>query len=149
VFWLQQLNRDRFETLSEDWKRAIVKYALTITELQRARRLVALSEHMQDLVGEISNRGHQNWDPLDFPETLLLEAESGILVRQVQEEIARQMRSPPNGVNSVMQLNMGEGKSSVIVPIVAAAMADSKRYAIVPFSAYKLSIQEFSLTYLF
>jgi hypothetical protein len=34
------------------------------------------------------------------------------------------MISPSSGGNSVVQLNMGEGKSSVIVPIVAAALAD-------------------------
>lgn len=37
------------------------------------------------------------------------------------------MISPPSGENSVLQLNMGEGKSSVIVPIVAAAIADSRK----------------------
>lgn len=37
------------------------------------------------------------------------------------------MQSPPDGDNAVMQLNMGEGKSSVIVPIVAAALADGKQ----------------------
>lgn len=37
------------------------------------------------------------------------------------------MRAPPNGQNSVVQLNKGEGKSSVIVMIDAAALADSKQ----------------------
>jgi hypothetical protein len=35
--------------------------------------------------------------------------------------------SPSSGSNSVMQLNMGLGKSSVIVPIAAAALADKKQ----------------------
>jgi len=34
------------------------------------------------------------------------------------------MISPRSGTNTAMQLNMGEGKSSVIVPIVAAVLAD-------------------------
>lgn len=33
-------------------------------------------------------------------------------------------RNPPDSRNSVMQLNMGEGKSSVIVPVVSSALAD-------------------------
>jgi hypothetical protein len=126
TFWLQQLNRDRFETLSSAWKAAVIQYGLAITEIHRAYRLIALSNHPQDLAEELLNCGHRNWSPSKFPETLLLEAESAIMVREVQEEIAKQMRSPPNGENSVMQLNMGEGKSSVIVPIVAAALANTK-----------------------
>jgi hypothetical protein len=59
----------------------------------------------------------------------LLEIEQGIAIRSVQNTIAAAMRSPPltGKMNSVMQLNMGEGKSSVIVPIVAAALADGEQ----------------------
>ena len=35
--------------------------------------------------------------------------------------------SPRSGENTVMQVNMGEGKSSVIIPIAAAALADGKQ----------------------
>ena len=38
-----------------------------------------------------------------------------------------EMMSPRSGENTVMQVNMGEGKSSVIIPIVAAALADGKQ----------------------
>ncbi|KAE8836549.1 hypothetical protein HRS9139_04647 [Pyrenophora teres f. teres] len=126
TFWLRQLNRDRFDTLTESWKRVVIGYGLAVTELQRARRLLALSSHPHEFAEELRNRGHQNWEPMKFPETLLLEAESGLLIREVQEEIAEQMRRPPNNANSVMQLNMGEGKSSVIVPIIAAFLAQGK-----------------------
>jgi len=126
MFWLRQLNRDRFNSLSQDWKAVVIKYGLAVTELHRARRLCALSSHPNELAEELCNRGHQNWEPINHPETLLLEAESGLLVREVQEEIAKQMRCPPNNANSVMQLNMGEGKSSVIVPIIAASLAQGE-----------------------
>lgn len=129
-FWLLQLNRECWVELSEEWKTVIVGYGRAITELQRAHRLLSLSENPLELAAEVRNSGHRNWDPLMFPETLLLEAESGIMIREVQEEIARQMRSPPNNRNHVMQLNMGEGKSTVIVPIVAADAADGFRYVI-------------------
>ena len=49
------------------------------------------------------------------------------MIREVQGEIAREMRDPQYARNAVMQLNMGEGKSSVIIPIVAAALADASR----------------------
>ena len=71
------------------------------------------------------NVGHSNWIPHQHPESLLLEIESGILIRGVQEEIAAEMRDPSTSTNSVMQLNMGEGKSSVIVPMVATSLANT------------------------
>lgn len=48
----------------------------------------------------------------------------GILIQDAHEGIAHRMRSLASGENAVMQLNMGEGKSSVIVPIVAAFLAN-------------------------
>ena len=127
IFFLQQLTRGRWERLTDDWKCCIVEYGLSLTELQRAERLVSLSSNHTDLIKELQNSGHTNWSPLKYPESLLLEVESGIMIREVQEQIAEQMRDPPLGKNAVMQLNMGEGKSSVIVPIVAAALADGSR----------------------
>ncbi|KAF2653745.1 hypothetical protein K491DRAFT_780118 [Lophiostoma macrostomum CBS 122681] len=126
TFWLGQLNRDRFDCLTQAWKKVVITYGLAITELHRARRLLALSSRPFELAEELRNTGHQNWSPMEFPETLLLEAENGLLVREVQEEIAKQMRHPPDDKNSVMQLNMGEGKSSVIVPIIASFLSQGK-----------------------
>ncbi|KAF2120460.1 hypothetical protein BDV96DRAFT_485186 [Lophiotrema nucula] len=126
VFLLSQLNLANWATLSADWKRTVVKYGLAVTKFQRAQRLSTLPVGSLDLADELHNFGHTNWDPFESPEALLLEAESGILIREVQEEIARQMRDPPNSHNAVMQLNMGEGKSSIIIPLVAAFLADGR-----------------------
>ena len=79
-----------------------------------------------ELAEEILHVGHTNWSPWEFPETLLLEAESGIMVREMQEVIAQQMRIPPKARNAVCQLNIGKGKSLTIVPIVVAALADGQ-----------------------
>ncbi|KAL4737892.1 hypothetical protein BDV11DRAFT_171491 [Aspergillus similis] len=121
---LQQMTRKRWNQLPLAWKPCFITYGLSITALQRAKRLVSLVGHREELVRELQNPGHTNWDPNEFPESLLLEIENGILIRDVQEQIARQMRNIQPGHNAVMQLNMGEGKSSVTVPIVAAALAD-------------------------
>ncbi|KAJ2973916.1 hypothetical protein NQ176_g6330 [Zarea fungicola] len=123
---LSNLAQTRWDLFSSDWKEALVALGVAVTKVQRAKRLKQ-TKLMSDLVKELSNAGHMNWDPLNSPETLLLEIESGILIRDVQEDIALQMRDPPDGKNAVMQLNMGEGKSSVIVPIVAAHLADGSR----------------------
>ncbi|KAF1941797.1 hypothetical protein EJ02DRAFT_490907 [Clathrospora elynae] len=127
TFWLGQLHRDRFGALSEPWKDAIIEYALAITHLHRAKRLMALSNKPVDLIEEILHAGHLNWDVREFPETLLLEAEAGIMVREEQEYIANQMRSPKDGDNIVLQLLMGGGKSTTIVPIVSAYLGDKKK----------------------
>ncbi|KAJ4296532.1 hypothetical protein N0V90_006577 [Kalmusia sp. IMI 367209] len=127
TFWLEQLNLDRYVKLPQGWQTIVIQYGLAVTDLHRARRLLRLSKYDKELAEELRNRGHQNWEPEEEPEILLLEAESGIMVREVQQEIAQQMREPPENRNSAMQLNMGQGKSSVIVPMVAAALADGKR----------------------
>jgi hypothetical protein len=127
TFWLSQLHRDRFYELSEPWKEAMIEYALAITKLQRAQRLVRLSDKAVDLVEELRHTGHTNWDVHDYPETLLLEAESAILVRKEQEYIASHMRSPKDGENIVLQLLMGGGKSTTIVPILSTYLGDRKK----------------------
>ena len=55
-----------------------------------------------------------------------------------------EMISPQSGTNTVIQVNMGEGKSSVIIPITAAALADGKQLVrvIVPKA---LTVQMFEL----
>ncbi|OAA71462.1 hypothetical protein ISF_02013 [Cordyceps fumosorosea ARSEF 2679] len=120
---LGNLVQTRWDSLCREWKEALVMYGTALTKLQRAERLFR-AKSSSDIVKEHANVGHTNWDPMNQPENLLLEIESGILIREVQEDIASEMRSPEGGNNSVMQLNMGEGKSSVIVPIVAAYLAD-------------------------
>ncbi|KAG6036493.1 hypothetical protein E4U41_005708 [Claviceps citrina] len=125
--FLRQLTHARWRLLPAAWKTAVVAYALSLTQLQRSKRLLKAHGNESDFMKELVNRGHCNWRPWESPETLLLEVESGILVREVQEKIAALMREPPESVNATMQLIMGEGKSSVIVPIVAASLADGSR----------------------
>ncbi|KAJ5168682.1 uncharacterized protein N7482_004276 [Penicillium canariense] len=120
--FLEQLSRHRWNQLQTEWKRCFVAHACAITKFQWAKRLVGLIGHHDDLSKELRNPGHTNWDPFEFPETLLLEVESGILIREVQQDITERMSNPVENV--VMQLNMGEGKSSVIVPVTATRLAN-------------------------
>ncbi|KAK3063062.1 hypothetical protein LTS18_002822, partial [Coniosporium uncinatum] len=125
-FYLQQLSHSRWHKLSQGWKECIVLYAKALRALQRAERLIRTSTKPIELISELVNIGDQNWDPMSFPEWLLLEVESGLLMREVQASIAKHMLAPDLGRNSVMQLNMGEGKSTFIVPAVAAALANGQ-----------------------
>ncbi|KAF4493821.1 hypothetical protein FAGAP_10050 [Fusarium agapanthi] len=124
---LQQLRPAQWKTLSAGWKESLIHYGIAITSLQRAKRLIRFQSSHVDLIRELENGGHQRWCPYDHPEWLLLECESEIIIRDVQQQIAEQMINPPDNQNSVMQLNMGEGKSTVIVPIVATALGDGTK----------------------
>ncbi|KAI9679782.1 MAG: hypothetical protein M1817_004796 [Caeruleum heppii] len=127
VSLLQQLACGGADSIQGKWRRCLIGFGVAISRLQRAERLLASADKESELVNEISNAPHQGWSPETYPDWLLLEIENNISIRQVQAQIAEQMISPSSGANSVMQLNMGEGKSSVIVPIVAATLADRKR----------------------
>ena len=74
----------------------------------------------------------------------LCQIQGNFLIRRAQAETAMEIVFPRSGENTVMQVNMGEGKSSVIIPIAAAALADGKQLVrvIVPKA---LTVQMFEL----
>lgn len=118
---LEQLTLSQRHSLSAPWKKKLVDFGQAIAMLQRARRLSELSsqEHRAEYEREANNDGRSGWDPLENPDWLLVELESNLLIRPVQAEIAMEMLQPKSSQNCVMQLNMGEGKSSVsIVPLL-------------------------------
>ncbi|KAI1092009.1 hypothetical protein F5B19DRAFT_455893 [Rostrohypoxylon terebratum] len=128
-------------------KEALVEYGLAIAYLQRIcrirdaflrdqiqkeRRYQNLSNPGVSSIGadgrvmreEIRNIGHQNWSPLQNTDWLLMEIESDILIRPEQVDVARAIIEPESGQNSVIQMNMGKGKTSCIVPMVIAVLAN-------------------------
>ncbi|KAG1837163.1 hypothetical protein DFJ58DRAFT_863227 [Suillus subalutaceus] len=79
-----------------------------------------------------------------YPDWLLIQIESQFLARPVQMKVAREMMSPCRGGNTSLQLNMGEGKSYVIVPLAAAALSDGHKLVRV-IVLKSLSVQMFQL----
>ncbi|KAK3367194.1 hypothetical protein B0T24DRAFT_581750 [Lasiosphaeria ovina] len=137
-FLIQQLRHGLRQSVPKEWRSCLINLALSLVYLQRAERLASYAANLPQRWGEfgreMANRGdhsNEDWDLLEYPEGLLLEIEQNIMIRPVQNKIAATMRSPPDNKNAVMQLNMGEGKSSVIVPIVTAALATKKKDKIV------------------
>lgn len=61
----------------------------------------------------LENTGHQNWDPMDFPDWLLVELDGDLLIRPGQIDVALAIISPPSGANSVLQMNMGQGEQTL------------------------------------
>ena len=124
---LQCLARGQHVPSGESWRDCLVEYGIAIANLQHAQRLVAATGNPAELLSELCNPGQQGWNPRMYPNWLLFEIENDLRIRSVQARIAQEMISPASNMNSVMQLNMGEGKSSVIVPIVVAALADGNK----------------------
>ena len=66
---------------------------------------------------EMRHRGHSNWDPFSRPEWLLLEIDNDILIRPSQVDVAQAIILPSSASNSVLQMNMGQGKSYTVRPL--------------------------------
>ncbi|KAH9220688.1 hypothetical protein DL95DRAFT_519962 [Leptodontidium sp. 2 PMI_412] len=106
---------------------ALMKYALSITALQRLLRLEEgfKKGRLQRLAEEQENTGHHNWTPSKHPDWILLEIDANVLIRPGQVDVAFATISPASDSNSVLQMNMGQGKTSCIIPMAAAVLADS------------------------
>ncbi|KAF8121894.1 hypothetical protein EV363DRAFT_1559057 [Boletus edulis] len=107
------------------WKKCLVRLVLVFLDLQHARRLLrfALDGLEEEFSKELENEGCDGWKPEEYPDWLLIQIQGKFLIRCVQAETAMQIMSPRSGKNTVMQVNMGDGKSSVIIPIAATALA--------------------------
>jgi len=97
--------------------------------VQRAERLLGHTNKNNDFAREVEDLGGQGRGQPSNADWLLISINSGFLVRPVQAQIASEMISPLKNTNETLQLNVGEGKSSVIVPIVSTALADGKNLA--------------------
>ena len=106
-----------------------ITYGVLITTWQQLMRIEVASRmgNIAQLRELFDNKGHGEWSPNDYPDWLLLEIENNILIRTDQCKVAKAMITPESGSNSVLQMNMGQGKSSVIIPMIAAILADKKQ----------------------
>ncbi|KAK3307698.1 uncharacterized protein B0T15DRAFT_415095 [Chaetomium strumarium] len=128
VTLLEQLRSTASPRFGTGMRAALISFGLAITRLQRDERLndCVLAGDTSRFQDEESNIGHTNWNVEDHADWLLLELESNLLIRPTQVDVARATISPASGANSVLQMNMGQGKTSCIIPMVAASMADRK-----------------------
>ncbi|KLO86343.1 Uncharacterized protein LW93_11117 [Fusarium fujikuroi] len=124
----------------------LVEYGVLTTRLQRYLRIEDAILRRDDMWLEetFETEGHSNWNPLKYPEWLLLEIDSNMLIRPIQFEVAHAIISPSSMSNSVLQMNMGQGlhmllttsqtiaeltittgKTSCIMPMAAIMLADT------------------------
>ncbi|KAI0121978.1 hypothetical protein F4814DRAFT_407109 [Daldinia grandis] len=125
---LEQLRTTTKRLFGSGMKERLLHFAVSITNLQRKMRMQSyqLSKENARYEEERLNVGHRNWRVEEYPDWLLLEVESDLLIRETQVEVALAIIAPESRANSVLQLNMGQGKTSCIIPMVAALLADSK-----------------------
>ncbi|KAL7927254.1 hypothetical protein ACQKWADRAFT_327147 [Trichoderma austrokoningii] len=105
----------------------LIHYGCAIAEIQRLTRLrfAILCKDQRAMYEELHNVGHENWDPVqEDSDWLLLEIDSNMLIRTDQVDVARAIINPVSGTNSVLQMNMGRGKTSCIMPMAAAMLAN-------------------------
>ncbi|KAH7412021.1 hypothetical protein DE146DRAFT_784622 [Phaeosphaeria sp. MPI-PUGE-AT-0046c] len=112
---------------------ALVDLGVAVTYYQRLLRIreAAQNGRTQQLVDERANEGHTNWSPTQYVDWLLLEIDGNILIRPEQVEVALATISPTSRRNSVLQLLMGKGKTSCILPMVAVMLSHKNLFRIV------------------
>lgn len=126
---LETLSSSSSFPLKRLFLKIIAVYGQLITMLQRMLRIERALKNgtYAQLQAEVENRGHIGWRPEDYPDWLLLEIEGNILIREDQYQVAMAMIRPESGRNSVLQMNMGQGKSSVILPMISAVLAEKSQ----------------------
>ena len=95
-----------------------------IVEQQLQRTISCLEQNRrEDFEREVSSTPHANWTPSEHVPWLIFELEMNLTIRKVQVEVARHLIAEGrDDGNFVMQMNMGEGKTSVIVPMLALSL---------------------------
>ena len=107
---------------------AIGGLAVQLVKMQRSARLARLRSdgQMDYFQRELMYVPHATWQPLEHVEWLLFEVENDLTIWPKQVSVAEKMMSDDGEYHVVVQLNMGEGKTSVILPVIAAALADGQ-----------------------
>lgn len=113
--------------LLRSFERPNIKFGVGMRELitdigvlivaNQEKRALTQMHHKKDVAGwiaEFLNRGHGNWSPLNQSDWLLLEIEANIRIRPDQVDVAMATIAPQSGSNSVLQMNMGQGKCRLI-----------------------------------
>ncbi|KAI9662883.1 MAG: hypothetical protein M1821_007930 [Bathelium mastoideum] len=115
------------------WKDHVVNLVQALKQVQRCERLLRLhiKGDYQKLWEEVQNEGLDDDCYGQHPQWMLLEIEQDLWIRQSQGRVAIEMirRCNSSGPNTVLQFPMGQGKSSVIIPMLLTALADGHRLA--------------------
>ena len=116
--------------LSGNEKYLLVNYGYFLKHAQRARRCLRLLNKGENfhvhLMRELAEPGNKKWGVESNIEYLLFENDNDICIRKLQAEVVEQICSDKLG-NRVLQVNMGEGKSAVLMPLSLVILANGNR----------------------
>lgn len=106
----------------------IIDFGESIVSLQHTLRIqgAAMRKDTIQLANEVQVPSHTSWQARDHHDWLLLEVDFNVRIRPDQYEVALAMTSPSSNGSFCLQMNMGQGKSSIIIPMVMAELADTK-----------------------
>lgn len=98
-------------------KESLISLGVAVTKVQQLLRIQDAQKRnkAQEQLEECKNPGHTNWDPKDYPDWLLLEIDGNVMLREEQIQVALATIAPTSNQNPVLQLLMGEGKTSCIL----------------------------------
>ncbi|KIM42888.1 hypothetical protein M413DRAFT_26859 [Hebeloma cylindrosporum] len=115
--------------LSPEWIEILTTFAEVFIEYQYSQRLLgyALQSDAEKYFKELDSASFNRQDATQIPDWLLIQIQGNFITRPIQYDVAREMVAPSSEGSAILQLNMGEGKSHVIVPLVATALADSHK----------------------
>jgi hypothetical protein len=130
---LREMRSTSGSALGKGVQKVLIDLGLAITTYQRLLRIQdnANNRRSQQMLDERANLGHTTWSPEDHIDWLLLEIDSDILIRPEQVDVALATIAPQTGQNSVVQLLMGKGKTSCILPMVALKLTSKNLVRIV------------------
>ncbi|KAF8315426.1 hypothetical protein DL93DRAFT_2057188 [Clavulina sp. PMI_390] len=117
------------------WSACLATLAFSVMKLQQAHRLcgyiLATDDGMlfRELVSVPCTMADFCIDGIPCVDWMLIQIEGNFMARPLQLSVSRKMLNPPGRQNSIQQLHMGEGKSSVIVPFVASSVANGRALA--------------------
>lgn len=114
---LTELRTTSENTFGIGTKEALVSLGIAVTKFQQLLRIQDAQKRRkeQQRLDELANNGHTNWDPMEYPDWLLLEIDGDVMLREEQIQVALATIAPASGGNSVLQLLMGKGKTSCIL----------------------------------
>ncbi|KAI0920155.1 hypothetical protein AcV5_009969 [Taiwanofungus camphoratus] len=115
--------------LTPRWLTTLVSYARAFLLQQRSQRLMdfACRRSHEEFFKELESSEIEEQVANRNTDWLVIQIESQFSMRPLQYDVAQEMAYPTAARNVVLQLNMGEGKSSVIIPLVAAELADGHK----------------------
>eukprot|EP01050_Picozoa_sp_SAG11_P004954 SAG11_NODE_331_length_10659_cov_4.512689_3_plen_733_part_00 len=91
----------------------------------KLERMQYCAEKPQELQRELQVT--REWSVCEYPQWLVFEVEQRLQIRNVQYEVAKSLMNKTTKTGAITQLNMGEGKTRVILPMLILSLATTER----------------------